>query len=319
MKEKTHQTGTGDSEKPALVTDLTNLALAGPMGLSFPKEVGIKQFDDLKVVLPLFTQLAAAAQKRKLSLDDIAGALGVQGSTTIQGRTSYSPEQSDVVKNISIAFELEQDEEERNRLWKLLDFALKYEILIPETESINTVIYELFSIEPDVVRKAFMKKFGFAKPAEGNVPKSQAYGIWDEEVAGQLASILSQLPKEDVTDILKAFNPAVLYLLVSFEVSAYVGIEVERRTEIMCALHYHDLIPAECPLFQFIQENAHEVFEHVKTNFLNSDFTTSRHQIHEEADRLYGEKMVRYTEQPPTDEEVLEDLVDQIDKTNLHG
>lgn len=319
MKETTHQSGTGDSEKPALVTDPTNLVLAGPMGLSFPKTIGVKQFDKLEVVLPLLTKLAAAANKRKLSLDDIAGALGVKGSTNVLGRTSYSPEQSDVVKNLSIAFELEPDEEERNRLWKLLDFALKYEILIPETESINVVIYELFSIEPDTVRKAFMKKFGFAKPAEGNVPKSQAYGIWDEEVAGKLASILSQLPKEDVTDILKAFNPAVLYLLISFEVSAYVGIEVERRTEIMCALHYHDLIPAECPLFQFIQENAHEVFEHLKTNFLNSDFTTSRHQIHEDADRLYGEKMARYTEPLPTDEEVLEDLVDQMDKTDTHG
>ena len=316
MKEKTHQSGTGDSNKPVLIIDSAKLTLAGPLGLSFPKTISVKDFDNVKVVLPMLTELAAQANKRKLSLDDIAGALGVKGSSNVQGYTSYSPEQSDVVKNLSIAFELEPDQEERERLWKLLDFALKYEILIPETDSVNTIIYELFSIEPETVRKAFMKKFGYAKPAEGNVPKSQAYGIWDEEVAGQLATILQQLPKEDVQEILMSFNPAVLYLLVSYEVIAYVGIESERRTEIMCALHYQDLIPSECPLFQFVQENAHEVFEHLKTNFLNSDFTTSRHQINENADRLYGEKMARYTEPLPTDEEVIEDLVDQMDKTN---
>lgn len=314
MKEKTHQSGTGDSEKPALVTDLSNLKLAGPMGLSFPATVGIKQFENLKVVLPLAMQLAAAGNKRKLSLDDFAGAVGVQGSSVVLGRTHYSPEQSEIVKNLSIALELEEDKEERMRLWKLLDFSTRYEILIPEVESINVIIYELFSIEPETVRKALMKKFGFAKPAEDPANKSQAYGIWDEEVAGQLATILQQLPREDIPEILMSFNPGVLYLLVSYEVSAYVGIEPERRTEIMCALHYQDLIPVECPLFQFVQENAPEVFEHLKTNFLNSDFTTSRYQIHENADRLFGEKMARYTEQPPTDEEILEDLVDLMDK-----
>jgi hypothetical protein len=317
MKKRVHTPKIGAPGNNLATVQKTGITLTGPMGLSFPKTIGIKDFDNVAVVLPLLSELALQADKRKLSLDDIAGALGVKGSSSVMGYTSYSPEQSDIVKNISIAFELEQDPEERNRLWRLLDFAMKYEILIPETDSVNIIIYDLFEIEPEMIRKAFMKKFGFAKPDEGAVNKSVAYGIWDAETAGQLVTILQQLPRQDIPDILKSFNPGVLYLLISHEVNAYVGIEVEKRTEIMCALHYEDLIPADCPLFQFIQENAHEVFEHLRTNFLNSDFTTSRHQIHEETDRLYGEKMARYTEQPQTDEEIIEQLVDQIDKNEI--
>lgn len=305
MKVKsTHVTKTGS-------TELAPFTIPEGGFLTFPKQVTIKHFEDAATACTLLAALQDGTGKACFDLDDLAGALGIRGSSALMNQISYSPEQEDLVNTLSIAIELEPNKETREDLWDMLAAAAKYELLLPGVDSLNISLYELLQIETQTIRKAFVQKNKVIVPVYRSA--SIQYGMYDEVVAGQLGLLLRAMPKEDVPGLVKGFSDKHLYLLMMSEIEYYVQNDDDNRIAIMCAMKEDDVVPEQCPMLNAIQELAPLSFMRLQNSFLNGEFPELREAFHDTHGNPYGNNFYEFYNPNAREGDGMENLIDDID------